>query len=197
MLKVTRGVDAGPSIPGLSGFGKQTLTRQGTDINFIKLIAEDLAPRHAPIYRTYWFYLLAGVPLAGSLGSLLYQRKRSRLSEDVVLVRGRKARRKAIARLKRAQKAGRLEPRRFYDEAAGALEGYLADKFNLPEIAVTGDGLERALTERSVSADTIKETVTCLQECSFGRFVSASGSVEKMEQLATRIDKVVNTLENL
>jgi hypothetical protein len=196
-LKVVRGTDAGALIPSLSGFNKQTLTRQGTDINFIKLSAEDLELRHAPIYRTFWFYLLAAIPLAGSLLSLLYQRERSRLSVNAVVVRSRKAKRKALTRLKTALKAGRSEPRRFYDEAAGALEGYLADKFNLPEIAVTGDSLERALAESSIGEQTINEAVSCLQECSYGRFVSASGSLDKMKQLAGRIDAIVNALENL
>jgi hypothetical protein len=196
-LKIKRGQDTGASIADLSEVSKQTLTRQGTDINFIKLSADDLELRHAPVYRAYWFYFLAAIPILGTLLTLLVDRKRSRQSADGALVRSRKARRKAFARLKAAQKAGRAEPRRYYDEAAGALEGYLADKFNLPEIAVAGDSLERALAERSVAADTIKETVACLQECSFGRFVAASGSVEKMKQLSTRIAAVVTTLENL
>jgi hypothetical protein len=196
-LKITRGQDTSGSMADLSGVSKQALTRQGTDINFIKVSADDLELRHAPVYRTMWFYLLAGIPLLGTLLTLLVERERSRRSTDGALVRSRKARRKALARLKAAQKAGRADPRRFYDEAAGAFEGYLTDKFNLPEIAVTGDSLERALAERSVGVDTIKEAIACLHECSYGRFVSASGSVEKMKQLSTRIDAVVSTLENL
>jgi len=195
-LKITRATDAGGSIADLSGVNKQTLTRQGTDINFIKLSADDLELRHTPIYRTAWFYLLAAIPILGTLLALFVDRKRSRRSVDGSMVRSRKARRKALARLQAAQKAGRAEPRRFYDEAAGALEGYLTDKFNLPEIAVTGDSLERALAERHVEADTTSEVIACLQECSYGRFVSASGSTDKIKQLSARIEAAVSKLEN-
>jgi hypothetical protein len=196
-LKIRRGVEQDTSSANLSGASKQTLTRQGTDINFIKLSANDIEPQHAPSYRSVWFYLLAGIPLMGTLIALYVDRERSHRSADGTLMRSRKARRKALARLKAAQKAGRIEPRRFYDEAAGAFEGYLADKFNLPEIAVAGDSLERVLAEKSVGADTIKETIACLQECSYGRFVSASSSTEKMKQLSDRIDAIINALENI
>jgi hypothetical protein len=195
-LKITRGHDTGDSIADLSGVSKQTLMRQGTDINFIKLSADDLEFGHTPVYRTAWFYLLAGIPFLGMLLTFFVDRERSRRSMDGAFVRSRKARRKALARLKAAQKSGRAEPRRFYDEAAVALEGYLTDKFNLPEIAVTGDSLERALAERAVEADTIREVIACLQECSYGRFVSASGSAERMKELSARIDAVVSKLEN-
>jgi len=194
-LKVVRGAESGGTITGLSGISKQNLTRQGTDINFIKLTSSDLEARQVPVYRTLWFYLLAAIPLAFNVGAYLYQKERSKESMNVVLTRSRKARRVAVDRLKKAAKTGRTEPRRFYDEAAVALSGYLADKFNLPEIAVTGDSLERTLSEKSVAADTVRETVSCLQECDFGRFVSASASPDKMRELAERIRKAIDALE--
>jgi hypothetical protein len=179
----------------LSGLDKQNLTRQGTDINFIKLTTQGLDVSHEPLYRTFWFYLLAALPLAGNVGVFLYQRQRAKESSNVILARSRKARRLAWARLKKAEKSGREEPRRFYDEAAAALSGYLADRFNLPEIAVTGDSLERALSEKSIASDSVHETVLCLQECDFGRFVSASASTEKMREIAGRIRRIIDVLE--
>ena len=168
-----------------------------TDHPYHAFSANDLALGQVPVYRATWFYLLAAIPLLGTLLALIIEKERSRQSINGALVRSRKARRKALARLKAAHKAGRADARRFYDEASGALEGYLTDKFSLPEIAVTGDSLERALAEKSVGADTTREAIACLQECSYGRFVSASGSADKMRELSARIAAVVNTLENL
>jgi BatD DUF11 like domain len=194
-LKVIRRSDDGSSITGLSGISKQDLTRQGTDINFIKLSANDLETGPAPIYRSLWFYLAAAIPLLFNIGALLYSRERARESENLPLARSRKARRNSLARLKRAEKIAAQEPRRFYDEAAAALSGYLTDKFNLPEIAVTGDSLERSLKEGRVSPETVRETMVCLQECDFGRFVSASSSAQNMRELAGRIRKIIYSLE--
>jgi hypothetical protein len=193
-LKVRPSAD-GSAITGLSGISKQNLTRQGTDINFIKLSANDLEIRPAPIYRSPWFYLAAVIPLLFNIGALLYSRERARESNNLPLARSRKARRNCLARLKRAEKIATQEPRRFYDEAAAALSGYLTDKFNLPEIAVTGDSLERSLKEGSVSPETVRETMVCLQECDFGRFVSPSSSAQKMRELAGRIRKIIYSLE--
>ena len=157
LLKVARGSDAGNAIAGLSGINKQNLTRQGTDINFIKLSGADLEPRRTPIYYSPWFYLLGALPLLFNIGAFLYQRERARQSGDLVLARSRKAKRLALQRLHKAEKAGRLEPRRFYDEAALALAGYLGDRFNLPEIEVTADNLEHTMEEKAIASETVQE----------------------------------------
>lgn len=195
-LKVVRGSEAGNAITGLSGINKQNLTRQGADINFIKLSGVDLERRQEPIYRSPWFYLLAALPLLFNVGAFLYQRERTRQSGDVVLARSRKAKRLALDRLHKAEKAGRLEPRRFYDEAALALAGYLGDKFNLPEIAVTADSLERIMSEKAIAPETVMEAVAALQECDFGRFVSASPAPERRRELSSRIRGIIDTLEH-
>ena len=113
----------------------------------------------------------------------------------MVVVRRRRARHNAILGLKKAEKAGKLEPRRFYDEAALSLSRYLSDRFTIPEIAVTADTIERTLAEKSVRPEAVKEALTCLQECDFGRFVSASASASKMSDLTARIRRVIDTME--
>jgi hypothetical protein len=195
-LTVVRGADVTAAVgTTLSGFLKQDLKRQGTDINFIKLSAGRLGSEGMPLYRSVWFYVAAAMPILFNLGVLLYRRERFRQSVNPMLARSRKARRLACQRLKDALQAGRREPRRFYDEAAEALSGYLSDRFNLPGISVTADTLERALAERAVPQQAIRETIACLQECDFGRFVSASPSGEKMQKIAENIRRVVDSLE--
>jgi len=135
------------------------------------------------------------LPLLFNAGAFFYQRERARQSVDVILARRRRARRLALARLHKAEKAGRLEPRRFYDEAAPAFAGYLSDRFNLPEIAVTADSLERIMNERAIADVTVKEAVAILQECDFGRFVNASPAADRKCALSDRIRKLIETLE--
>lgn len=196
-LKVLRGAEPTGPVTALSGLSKQNLTRQGSDINFIKLAAGDLDKRSEPIYRSAWFYLLALFSLFFNVGAYLYQRERARQSENVVLARNRKARRTALERLRKVEKSDRGEPRRVYDMASAALSGYLSDKFNLPEIAVTGDTLERTLAEKSVNPETIRDILSCLQECDFGRFVSASAGPGKVQEITARIRKVIDAMEQV
>jgi hypothetical protein len=193
-LNVVRGADSS-GISGLSGGDKQDIVRRGTDINFIKLSADNLEPAGTPFYNSIWIFLLAAIPLALNGGVIAYQRQRSKNSENAGAVRSRRARRLAFHRLKIAEKEGRSDPRRFYDEAAAALSGYLSDKFNLTGIELTGDNLERALGQSSVERGTVEETRACLQECDFGRFVSASASAEKMRGLTARIRNSIEALE--
>ncbi len=191
-LKVIRGSDGGGGIPGLSGAVKQNLTRQGTDINFIKLSAKGLDLAAVPIYRSVWFYLMALAPVAVNIALLIRQKTRT---ADLVVMRTRRARRTALRRVKDARKAGLEDSRRFYDEAAAALSGYLADRFNLPAIALASDALEKTLAEKSIRPEVIQETLSCLQECDFGRFVTGAATPEKTAAIAARIRRIVDSLE--
>ncbi len=194
-LDVIRGADNSDAISGLSGGDKQDLIRQGTDINFIKLSPGSLAGGGSPFYHSLWFYLVLAIPLAFNTGAFLYQKQRSKRSEDAAFLKSRGAKRKAFKRLKAAEKAGKSDARHFYDQAATALSGYLADRFNLTEIELTGDTLERMLSEKAVSRETVGEIRTCLLECDFGRFVSASNSADKMRELNKRIRENIEMLE--
>ncbi len=192
-LKVVRGADSGGGLPGLSGSAKQNLTRQGTDINFIKLSARDFDPAGPPAYRSAWFYLLALVPVAVNVALLVHLKTQA---ADAIVARTRRARRTALRRLKVAQKAGLGDSRRFYDQAAGALAGYLSDRFNLPAIALAGDTLEKTLAEKSIPEEIVRETLSCLQECDFGRFVTAAAAPDKTAAIVERIRSLVDALEH-
>jgi len=196
-LNVVRGADNAASASMLSGSDKQNLVRRGTDINFIKLSSGEWEQKGKPFYRSLWLYWLTAVPILFNAGIFLYQRRRFRRVEDVGMARSRKARRTAIGRLKAAEKMSLSDARRFYDQAAGALSGYLTDKFGITEIELTGDNLERALSEKSIPREIMEETRACLQECDFGRFVSASASSVKTRELSARIRKNIDAIDTV
>jgi hypothetical protein len=194
-LNVRRSTENAAAFSGLSGSEKQDLIRRGTDVNFIKLSPGSLKIKDAPFYRNLHFFLIAAVPLLFNIGAFVYQKQRSRSNESADAVRSRRAKRRANERLKAADKELRSDARRFYDRAASALSGYLADRFNLAEIELTGDMLERMLSEKAVHREIVEETRACLQECDFGRFVSASGSADKLKALSARIRRNIDALE--
>jgi hypothetical protein len=194
-LDVVRGTDGTASISGLSGADKQEVTRRGTDISFIQLSPGEFETKDDPVYRKSWLYLVLAFPLLLNAGAFLYVRQKSRLNKNTSLVRSRNARKRALNNLKAAEKQGKLAPRDFYDLAASALSGYLADKFGLAEIELREDNLERALSGNSVPSEIIEEAKACLRECDFGRFVSAAQSSEKMQSLSARIQTNIDALE--
>jgi hypothetical protein len=192
-LDVVRGSDT-TAVSELSGGDKQDLIRRGTDINFVKLSAGDFEERIVP-FGIPWLLFIGSIPLILNAGIFVYQRRSSSAYGNPELVRSRRAKRKAFERLGAAEKHGRSEARLFYDQAAAALSGYLSDRFNLAEIELTGDNLERALSGYPVPRETLEQTRTCLQDCDFGRFVSASESPDKMRELAARIRRCIDTLD--
>jgi hypothetical protein len=194
-LDVVRGADSTSSVSGLSGADKQEVMRRGTDINFIKLTAGGFEIKDDPFYRKSWLYLILAFPLLFNAGAFLYVRQQSRLTENTNGIRNRNARKKALKNLRAAGKQGKLAPRSYYDLAASALSGYLADKFNLTEIELTEDNLQRALSMNSMPKEIIEETKACLRECDFGRFVSAAQSSEEMQNLSARIRTNIDALE--
>ena len=193
-LNVTRGSDA-TTFTGLSGNDKQDVIRRGTDIHFIKPLTGGFTHTDRPDFYPLWFYLIGAVMLAANIGMFLYQKRHASFFENPVLLRRRRAKRTALKQLSVAIKEGQTDSRRFYDRAATALSGYLTDKFHLSEIELTGDNLERMLANYAVTPETVEETRHCLQECDFGRFVSASDSSGKRMDLSARIRKNIDTLE--
>jgi len=194
-LNISGGNADAVSSPGLFDINRQELTRLGTDIHFIKLTAGNFGEKGVPFYRKAWMYLVIVFPIMLNASFLLYRRQQSRLTENVAFIRNRKARQNALKRLKAAEREAKSDTRRYYDLTASALSGYLADKFNLSEIELTGDNLKRTLSGKLVPPESIEETEACLQECDFGRFVSAEASGEKMTALSARIRKIIDTLE--
>jgi hypothetical protein len=193
-LNVVRGTDSSASLSGLPDSVKQDLIRKGNDISFIKQSAGSLGYRGKPFYQNLWFYLLAVLPMAFNAGAFFYRRQRRRLAGNGML---RKAKRKALKQLRIAEMEGRSDRRRYYDRAAAALCRYLVDRFHMTEIELTGDHLERTLTQNSVPPEIVEETRACLQECDFGRFVSASESKAAMQALNARIQKNLDALESI
>ena len=196
-LNVTGGNTEAVSALGLFDINKQELTRVGTDIHFIKLTAGNMSKKSIPFYRLYWMYLVIAFPVILNASFLMYRRQQSRLTDNAAAARSRKARQNALKRLKTAEREGRTDTRRYYDLAASAFTGYLADKFRLSEIELTGDNLARTLSGKSVPGENIEETKACLEECDFGRFVSAVGSPDKKNALSARIRKNIDALEKL
>jgi hypothetical protein len=193
-LNVVRGADSSAAFSGLSDSVKQDLVRRGNDISFIKQSMGSLESGTRPLHRNPWFYLLAVMPLALNAGSFICRKRRQGLAGNVS-IRIRKAKRIALKQLQIAEKEGRSDSRRYYDRAAAALSGYLVDRFNLTEIELTGDRLDRTLSQNFVPPETVEEARACLQECDFGRFVSASDSKAAMLALSGRIQKTIDALE--
>ena len=86
-------------------------------------------------------------------------------------MRGRKANKMALRRMKKAKKL--LAERRqneFYDEVLRAMLGYVADKLNIPQERLNKDNIQSELTTSNVPQEHIDSFLKTMSDCEFARY---------------------------
>ena len=102
---------------------------------------------------------------------LVVFRKRAIDNADIVKMKGRRANRVAVKRLRNAEKlmkAGRQNE--FYDEVLRALWGYVSDKLNMPVERLSRDNISYNLKNNEIKESTINKFMSALDECEFERY---------------------------
>lgn len=140
----------------------------------------------------FWVVLL--LPLVAAGGALVLRRHRDRLEGDVAYARVRRARRMAKKRLARARGLASGDPREFYAEVAGALQGLLADKLNIAEAGLVREDAGRIAARRGVSAETLARLFACLDDCDRQRFAPAGADREPAEKVLERAAAIMGDL---
>jgi len=156
--------------------------RVGEDIRFIKttvlrLEDQEALPWDQPsfgwIYSSPWFLL-----------GLLYtwQRRQSRLSQDVVYAREQKAHGAAQKRLRQAKaKMNAGDTAGFYTEAQKAIGSFISDRLGIATASLTMDEVIRELRNRAVSEDLLKRLRVLLEECDLARFAPSQFDPQQMK----------------
>ncbi len=129
---------------------------------------------------TYLVSLL--IPFVAFVVLLVVFRKRAIDNADVVKMKGRKANKVAVRRLKKANKlmvSGRQND--FYDEVMRALWGYVGDKLNMPVEQLSRDNISENLMRNQIKEATINKFLSALDECEFERYApgDAKGNMGK------------------
>ena len=128
----------------------------------------------------YWVSII--IPFIVFVVLLIVFRKRAINNADVVKMKGKKANKVAIKRLRKADKlmqAGRQGE--FYDEVLRALWGYVSDKLNMPVEQLSRDNISEKLLALDIKEDTVQKFIGALDECEFERYApgDAAGNMNK------------------
>ncbi len=164
------------------------------EIRFIHIGAPRLRRAGLPLYATGVFWIVLLVPLAAVGGAMVLRRHRDRLEGDVAYARVRRADRMARKRLARARSLADGDPREFYAEVAGALQGLLADKLNIAEAGLVREEAGRNAARRGVSAETLARLFACLDDCDRQRFAPAGADREPPERVLDRAAAIMSDL---
>jgi len=184
-------VDAGIATPA-----RQGIVKRGTDINYIKLSTGSLKDRSGQLYQSAWVYLVLLVPLGLNCGLLIYNNQRARLRQDLTGFRSRQARKTAERRLAKAQKClSRNDPAQFHGILEASITGYLSDKFNLPQIAITSQQIKRFMEERNIDSHLAEDVTSLLEECNFARYAPVQADRPAMEKLFGKAQHTIVRIE--
>ncbi len=183
----TGGGEGGRIVKGLS---KEEVRLLGQDIRFIKLNNPALRDRSRPFFASaaYWFILFAVLALFGAL--YIGLRKRIRESQNLALMRGKRANKVAVQRFRAARRYMTEEDRHaFYEEMLRALWGYMSDKFNIPVANLTKENVREELHKRGVPAELSQRFTSIISQCDEAQY-SPVASARMSDVYAEGVDLI-------
>jgi len=178
---------------------QQDVEQLNKDIHYIK--TGDTEQRQQGDYffgsTGYWVALLLISLLLISL--IVIFRQRAIDNANIGKMRGKKANKVAVKRLKLADKLMKQgKANEFYDEVLRALWGYVGDKLNIPVEQLSRDNISQQLSGRNVDEATIAQFIGALDECEFERYApgDAKGNMNKTFDAAmTAIIKIEDVMK--
>lgn len=180
----------------VSGFTKEEVKVLGQDIRFIKLGRPDLNKSGKLFMGSllYWALFLALIGLFSF--ALIYLQKRMELMKNVEFVRGRRANKVALQRLKQAENyMSSGDQRNFYEEMLKALWGYMSDKLNIPGASLTRESVREELSRREIPKEQINRYIELISDSEYSQY--SPGESRRMQDVYANAVDVISKLESL
>lgn len=187
----------GGSTSGLvSGFSKEDVKILGQDIRFVKLGSPNLKQSSVLFMGSIGYWLIFVLIIALFTFLLIYLQKRMELMKNVAFVRGRRANKVALQRLKKAQSyMSSDEQRSFYEEMLKALWGYMSDKLNIPVATLTRESVREELTKREVPKEQINRYIDLISDSEYSQY--SPGESRQMKDVYATAVESISKLESL
>ena len=148
------------------GMSKEEVKLLGQDIRFIKLGSPQLRSVREPfLFSAAYWVLFFGILI---LFAMVYValRRQIRESQNVALLRGKRANKVAVQRFRAARRYMEEQNRHaFYEEMLRALWGYMSDKFNIPVANLTKENVREELHKRGVSSEDSQRFTAIITQC--------------------------------
>ena len=164
-LQITPDANGGESYM-VKGLSKEDVQMLGQDIRFIRLGKARLQPMREPFFLSGLYIGLLAAILVIFAGTYIALRKQIRESQNVALVRGKRANKVAVQRFRAAKRYMEEQNRHaFYEEMLRALWGYMSDKFNIPVANLTKENVREELHKRGVSSEDSQRFTDIITRC--------------------------------
>lgn len=178
------------------GMSKEEVKMLGQDIRFIKLGGAQLRSEREPLLFSAAYWILLGGVLVFFAMVYTALRRQIRESQNVALVRGKRANKVAVQRFRTARKYMEDQNRHaFYEEMLRALWGYMSDKFNIPVANLTKENVREELHKRGVSVEESQRFTAIITKCDEAQY-SPAASAQMSDVYAEGVD-LVSRIESM
>ena len=187
--------EEGLKIVDLPG-AEKTVKREklGRDILYIKDSMKGVQRGNTYLYQNSLFLFAQTLPLIAFVGVLIYQKRKDKLTGDIIYARRRQAPRKAKKGLDAARKlAGAGQTGAFCDVIFKSMQEYIGDQFALPSAGITSEVVEE-LGKHGVKEDAQEKLRDFFESCDSVRFAPEEISQEQMQRLLTLTEESMNLL---
>ena len=165
------------------------------DLAFIKPLRGELRLGSSRVQDGRTFLVILGLPLLWVPLVVVVSRRRAKLQQNLGLVRSRRARSRALKRLRAAEKMDETSSAEFHEEVARALVEYIADGFDRSAAGLTYEMADELLASRGLDPELRRRFRSCLESCDFARFVPASGKTERRHEVLKEANEILERLE--
>ena len=178
-LEITPDAKGGGDAPVVQGRGmsKEEVKLLGQDIRFIKLGSPQLRSVREPfLFSAAYWVLFFGILI---LFAMVYValRRQIRESQNVALLRGKRANKVAVQRFRAAKRYMEEQNRHaFYEEMLRALWGYMSDKFNIPVANLTKENVREELHKRGGSSEESQRFTAIITQCDEAQYSPAASA---------------------
>ena len=148
------------------------------------------------LFGSNLYLFLNAIVLISFMSLVIIFRKRALALSDATAVRGRKANRVAVRRLKKAARLmAQGKDGEFYDEVLQALWGYVSDKLTMPVEQLSRDNVADKFHQRGVAESVTVQFIEAIDECEYARFApgDTTGNMQKTYEKATH---TITTIED-
>jgi hypothetical protein len=187
----------GMNLVGLDSSRRAQMPEElGQDIVFIKKSPGRIIPKGQSFIRRPRFYVMLGALFLLWLGTVVYFKRSHKLRTDVVYAKKIRAPIHARKGLKRAQSMLRAnDTGGLYDVIFKTFQGYLTQKFHIPQGAVSFDAVKKLIPDPARQPKVLRAIQIIFEECDRVRYSSVQVGTEDMEKSFQRLEQVIDYLE--
>ena len=166
---------------------QQDIEQLNKDIHFIKTGDTTQHQQGDYFFGSTGYWVALALLVLTFITLFIVFRQRAIDNANISKMRGKKANKVAVKRLKLADKLMKQgKASAFYDEVLRALWGYVGDKLNMPVEQLSRENISQQLSARNVDETTIAQFIGALDECEFERYApgDAKGNMGKTYEAA-------------